>query len=685
MAATEEQALILRVTTVDSAKSVGDLRNNIKQLNDILNQTSKTIDENGKVTEKATLDDEQFSQAVRQLTENQNALRNAMNATSGTFEQATTAAKGIGNTYNALVAQMKSLKQQIRNVDVSTEEGKQKFTDLALQIDSLNTQLKDMDAEMGSHVRNVGNYTSAFDNFSEVVKGMPHTFGALGNAARDVDKSFKLIGTNPVMGIVFLLAPVIQAIIAKVKESESALGGVKKLMDAMKPVFDAFEWVIEKIGEWFARLVDRAVEWGNKMSGTMKNIVAGAVGVGNAILQFLLSPIRAVIDAAKGLGETMKHVFKGQFKQAAAAAKDALSSIGEDFRKGFNFKSTFAAGKEAGEAFIAGLGNSKKKAKGEGRAVAEEFADGFDEELEAMMAETDKAIEDEFAKWDEAAKKAAEAAKQTLDQNLRDREQYTKNALAWNQILEDDESTRAANAYEIQRAANEQRLELLRQYQEEAMEAMDYEGAAAAAQEAEQLEIQMMIDANAEKKRLREEDAQNAKDSAAQRIQVFQAAAGAISSILGSVADAYESEAEDNEKAAQKVKALRISAAVIDTISGALAAYTSAQSLGFPMGPIIGAITSAAVIAAGAVQIAKIKSTKVGKGDSSGSGSSGVVGASVAAPAAAVNLPEVRNVTTATEEDRMERMASKQKVYILNSDLEANEDYHKTQVEEATF
>ena len=685
MAATEEQALILRVTTVDSAKSVGDLRENIKQLNTLLNATSKAMEGDEKATEALTIGTDEYKQAVQQLTENQNALRNAMNGTSASYDDVIKSAKGIGTTYNSLVSQMKTLKQEIRNVDVSTDEGKQKFADLALQINSLNDQLKDMDADMGSHVRNVGNYTSAFDNFSEVVKGMPHTFGALGNAARDVDKSFKLIGTNPVMGIVFLLAPVIQAIVAKVKESESALGGVKKLMDAMKPVFDAFEWVIEKIGEGFAKLVDWAVELGGKMSGTMKNIVAGAVGVGNAILQFLLSSIRAVIDAAKGLGETMKHVFKGQFKQAAAAAKDALKNMGDDFKKGFDFKSTFAAGKEAGEAFIAGLGGSKKKAKGEGKAVADEFIDGFEENLDDFFGQVDKEIEDEFKKWDEAAKKAADAAKQTLDQNLRDREQYTKNALAWNQILEDDEATRAANAYEIQRAANEQKLELLRQYQEEAMAAMDYEGAAAAAQQADQLEIQMMIDANAEKKRLREEDAQNAKDSAAQRIQVFQAAAGAISSILGSVADAYESEAEDNEKAAQKVKALRISAAVIDTISGALAAYTSAQSLGFPMGPIIGAITSAAVIAAGAVQIAKIKSTKVGKGDSSGSGSSGVVGASVAAPAAAVNLPEVRNVTTATEEDRMERMASKQKVYILNSDLEANEDYHKTQVEEATF
>ena len=59
--------------------------------------------------------------------------------------------------------------------------------------------------------------------------------------------------------------------------------------------------------------------------------------------------------------------------------------------------------------------------------------------------------------------------------------------------------------------------------------------------------------------------------------------------------------------------------------------------------------------------------------------------ASIAPPATSVDLPEVRNVTTASEEDRLDRMASSQKVYILNSDLEANEEYHAAQVAEATF
>ena len=163
----------------------------------------------------------------------------------------------------------------------------------------------------------------------------------------------------------------------------------------------------------------------------------------------------------------------------------------------------------------------------------------------------------------------------------------------------------------------------------------------------------------------------------------MQGAMGALSKILGSVADAVEGEAEGNEKAAKRIKGLRISAAIIDTISGALAAYTSAQSLGVPMGPIMGAINAAAVTAAGIAEIAKIKSTKVGSGDS-GSGAS-VSLASMAAPAVAVNLPEVRNVTTATEEDRYERMAASNKVYILNSDLEANDEYHKVQIAEATF
>lgn len=77
---------------------------------------------------------------------------------------------------------------------------------------------------------------------------------------------------------------------------------------------------------------------------------------------------------------------------------------------------------------------------------------------------------------------------------------------------------------------------------------------------------------------------------------------GALGSVLGGLAD-------EQEEGTQSWKNLKISEAVINMLSGALAAYTGAMQLGMPLGPIVGGIESAAVLALGAIQIGKIKNT----------------------------------------------------------------------------
>ena len=89
-------------------------------------------------------------------------------------------------------------------------------------------------------------------------------------------------------------------------------------------------------GDMLIRKVSKLGDLAGEGTGTFKTIVTGAVGVGNAILQFLLMPIRNVIDAAKGLGNVFSNVFKGQFKEAANAAKEAVKDIGENIKKGFS-------------------------------------------------------------------------------------------------------------------------------------------------------------------------------------------------------------------------------------------------------------------------------------------------------------------------------------------------------------
>lgn len=673
-----EQVAILKVTTVDSAKSVGDLRENIRKLNAILNETTKDMDKTEDETKALTIGTDEYKLAVKQLTENQTALRNALNGTSASLDDVKNAAKGVGTTYNSLVSQMKTLKQEIRNVDVSTDEGQKKFASLALQIQGVNDQLKAMDADMGNYQRNVGNYTSAFDNFGKVVQGLPPFMNRFKQAGENVNKTMKLLSTNPVVGFLVLLAPLIQKVVEKLKETHSVTNIMSKAFKALKPVFDVLEKALKKIEPILSTIFD----WLGKILGEVfriaKPIVEVIAGIGTVIVQFILAPIQKAASLIQLLWEVLKS--KGEPVKWAANMAAFLSVASTTLDTMLNFEENYLKGRDFVRNLFDGIEDETKKPENlkPVKTLSEKLKAELNNDIEDATETVDAYIE--------RMKKANAARMAQLNEAIKREDEAGAVRLRWNQILEDDDKKRAANAYAIQEAANQAKLDLLKKYREEALAAEDYEGAAEMYRKMMALEVQMEQDALEEKKRIRKEDAASAKASMEKRIALTRTSADSIAGLLGAIADAYEATSDGDQKAAKKAKALRITEAVINTISGALAAYTSAQSLGFPMGPIIGAINAAAVTATGVANIAKIKSTPVGSGGSSGGSEAGVSSAAlVAAPSTPVTLPEVRNITTASEEDRLDRMASDQKVYILNSDLEANTDYHKAQVAEATF
>ena len=172
---------------------------------------------------------------------------------------------------------------------------------------------------------------------------------------------------------------------------------------------------------------------------------------------------------------------------------------------------------------------------------------------------------------------------------------------------------------------------------------------------------------------------------AAEQIALAQNVASGISGILSSIADIYENDTKASEKELKRAKNLRIAGATIDMLSGVVTAISTAMSLGPIAGPIMGAINSASVIAAGIANIAKIRSQSTSADSSGGGGGGASAPVSVSAPAVNTSIPTIRTATSASEEDRLNRMASPQKVYILQSDIEAAGSQSKTQIEESSF
>lgn len=603
--ATTTNEIIFSVSTGQAVKNIGELRENIKHYKDALSQ--------------AEIGTKEYNDTLEDLQVNQAALKNAMHATTiegesqeDAMKRLTKDAQGLGTSYNSLVKQMADLTQQFR----ATEDAATR-ADLGAKINAINTQLKDMDAMRGNFQRNVGDYFNKITApLEDTIRKLPSSMGAVKKVLDDTTKSLSLMGKQPIIGIIALLSPIISKIVEGLKDNKTALDSINRVLEALKPVADFFAGILQEIAKWLSTAVDYVLDLAKNSGTSFSQIVAGAVGVGNAILQFLLAPIRTVIEAAKGLGNVFSNVFKGQFREAADAAKTALNGIGDAWKNGFSFSANFEAGKKVAADFIAGLESptSVKKAEDAGKKIA------------------DAAGKSAYEKWKE-----------------------------WFDKIDNEVTSRL-----------DKRRELREQLAEEAAADIEAETKALAAQ----IDAEWKTEFDAQQAAMEE-----AKTRRENFIKGMQSAVDSTSSILGSLADMMESGTQVTEKEARRAKNLRIASATIDMFQGATTAYSTAQSLGVPMGPIVGAINAAAVIATGMANIAKIKSQNV----SASSSSTGVSTPTVSTPAITPQVAQVRTITSASEEDRLNQMASDQRVYILNSDLEAAANSRRVLATETSF
>lgn len=652
----EETITILRVDTGEAVTSVQDLKDNIKALKDVVAQ--------------AEIGSEEYQKALNELRVNQNALKDAMYATSASMEDVAKSATGASESYNSLVHRMAALKEEFR----STGDAARRM-ELGAQIKEVNDQLKEMDALQGNFQRNVGNYAGSL---KEVIQDIPSFAEPARKGLDNINKSMGLISKNPLMGIITLLFPLIMKITDGLKENKTVLDAIDKAMKALQPVFNVVTKTVETLAGWISKAVDWFVKLLDQNKETFASIVSGAVGVGNAILQYLLTPIRTVVEAAKGLGNIFKDIFTGNWSKIKEDAETAFGGIKDAVSKGFDFKQNFAAGKDAGQKFVDGLLTMKPKAKDAGKAVGASVREGITDELDKMADDVDKAMDRVFADWQKAEEernKLAEAADQRRLDSIARQEEVSKRV---NGIMIEDAKDLAEAQYQTQLEANEKRLAALRQFAQDALDRGDVDRYLEMEQQAADLSVDIELDRAEREKAIREQELAEMKKVQEQKISAMQSVASATGNILGALADMMESSAEGDKKAANKVKGLRIASATIDMLQGAVTAYSSAQTLGVPLGPIVGAANAAAVTAMGIANIQKIRSTQVG-------GSGTTAAPTVSAPRVDVGPAQTTVIRGEGEEERLNRMAGPQRVYILQSDIEAAGHTSKVQVAESSF
>ena len=297
-------------------------------------------------------------------------MRGAMNGTTASMDDLKEAADGTAQSYNGLVNKMADLKREFRT---TTDEVKR--ANLGQQIREINDELKRMDAMKGDFQRNVGDYfnqTSAA--MKSVIRDLPSALDKVKGPLRDIEGTMGLMSKHPILGIIGLLAPALAQIVKDLKENETAMAGIKKIMDAMKPVMDFFSGILQTIVETLGDLIGKAAEFLGS-SGIFKRIVEGVVGVGNAILQFVIAPFKGVAAAIK--------VFQDEGVKGIGNAARAFAG---EMKNGVAFKSNFQAGQVLADSIVAGA-KSKKPGTQVAQAIKEDMEKEFSAEEMAKMWE----------------------------------------------------------------------------------------------------------------------------------------------------------------------------------------------------------------------------------------------------------------------------------------------------------
>ena len=592
----EEIRKIITVDTGDSNTTLKEYRQQIDNLKESMSSLDSTTEE--------------YQAQAQELRDAQDRLNNVLK------EGGDVAAHADGS-YNQLEATMAELKAQWKATGDEAERA-----DLGKKILAINNQLKDLDASTGDFSRNIGDYAGAFEEaFNTCLDGMSSLDGPLGELGGNVKD----------------LVPLIKA---TSQAATKGLGGVRKALlstgvgalvvsvGLLVSHWDDFRKLVGISDESMSKFKDTAVN-------TLKNIISGVVGVGNVIVQSLLTPIRTVIEAFKGLGNVVRDVFTGDFKSIKEDAAGAIAGIASTIRDGFSFKDNYNTGVEVAESIFAGINSRLNEAEAVGEAVSDAVDTG------ATSKATNKATEkaDTSQPADEAKGIDNETAKilERLSQRGKSKldllkEQYEKERALLTQHNIDTEALDAEFAErsaEIEAEMSKELDGVLERLRQSSLSRWDIER-----EELEtkyQYERDLLVAAGEDTTALEQYYSEqrikiNEDEAATKRALMAQNANLMISSTAG----LFGALSQLSEEGSEQQKAFSIMETILNTLTSIMGIWAGYSEFG-PFGVAAAIAQTATVTALGAATIAKMKAVTK---DSAGSTSVSGLTAGVSAPSA---------------------------------------------------
>lgn len=259
--------------------SLGQLKDEQRALK---KEMETSIDATGELSKQYAANEAE----IKALTAQQKALTGQLQASS---------AEGVvlGDSFRELDAACRQLENQYKSLTAAQRESAE-GQELKAKLIETKERLKEFDAELGNHQRNVGNYPKAWDgvigklqNFSKVgdnTKAMiktitdgaskaPAAFKGIASSIGEATKAaLKFIATpiGAILAAIVVAVKIVSAAFDKLKEAfaknDTAATSLQKLMASFRPILDAVSAAFDKLASALGVVAEKLANWIGGMS-----------------------------------------------------------------------------------------------------------------------------------------------------------------------------------------------------------------------------------------------------------------------------------------------------------------------------------------------------------------------------------------------------------------------------------
>ena len=257
----EEKVIInIEVSNEQATAAINKAANELGKLRQEQTDLNKAYNE-GSLSRKEYV--KEMKDIRKQMSEN-NAI---IKANEKVLKDNAKAAKDAEGSLNQMRTQLKDLQKQWAALS-ATERDSAMGKEILDKMQSLNTEVSDLEHKMGDWRRQVGHYEQALLGLTGPIGAVANLFKGLSGGTMQLSVAFKngaqavaafgkqllALLTNPIVAIIAAIVVVVMKLVDAFKKSDDAMTSLNTAMAAFQPIVSAVGFVLEKVAETLGKV-----------------------------------------------------------------------------------------------------------------------------------------------------------------------------------------------------------------------------------------------------------------------------------------------------------------------------------------------------------------------------------------------------------------------------------------------